>query len=106
MPTPTPSSSAAADELAGRLRSVGVGPGDRVGVRIASGSAELYLAILGVLQAGAAYAAVDADDPSTRADDAWRAASVCAVTGDGLTIGERFAGSGAGRRLPSITTRG
>src|SRR5436189_4696102 len=48
----------AAFELAARLRALGVGPGDRVGVRVASGTAELYVAILGVLTSGAAYVPV------------------------------------------------
>ena len=42
-------------ELADRLRDGGVGPGDRVGVRVPSGKADLYVAILGALTAGAAY---------------------------------------------------
>ena len=41
--------------------------GDRVGVRMPSGSCELYVAILAVLAAGAAYVPVDADDPEERA---------------------------------------
>ncbi len=45
----------------------GIGAGDRVGIRVSSGTAELYLAILGVLAAGAAYVPVDADDPAERA---------------------------------------
>lgn len=90
---------AAADELAGRLRALGVGPGDRVGVRIPGGTADLYVAILSVLHAGAAYVPVDADDPPERAQTAWQAADVCAVIGDGFRIDERFPGSGAGRRL-------
>src|SRR5580658_4778740 len=40
-------------ELADRLRADGVGPGDRVGVRVPSGKADLYVAILGVLAVGA-----------------------------------------------------
>jgi non-ribosomal peptide synthetase-like protein len=50
------------------LRARGVHPGDRVGIRIPSGSADLYLAILGVLSCGASYVPVDADDPQERAD--------------------------------------
>ncbi|GAA1056294.1 amino acid adenylation protein [Agromyces luteolus] len=55
------------DVIAARLHEVGVRGGDRVGVRMSSGSRELYLAILGVLAAGAAYVPVDADDPDERA---------------------------------------
>ena len=36
---------------------------------MSSGTRELYLAILSVLAAGAAYVPVDADDPEERADD-------------------------------------
>src|SRR3981189_3004890 len=49
-----------------RLTDAGVGVGDRVGVRISSGTAELYIAILAVLSVGAAYVPVDADDPEER----------------------------------------
>ena len=52
---------------AARLHDAGVRRGDRVGVRVASGSKELYVSILGVLAAGAAYVPVDADDPDERA---------------------------------------
>ena len=53
--------------MAARLGRVGVGAGDRVGVRVPSGTVDLYIAILGVLTAGAAYVPVDADDPDERA---------------------------------------
>ena len=56
------------DALKRRWPRPGVGVGDRVGIRIASGTADLYIAILGVLAAGAAYVPVDADDPDERAD--------------------------------------
>lgn len=65
--------------LAGRLRAQGVGAGDRVGVRLPSGCAPLYLAILAVLAAGAAYVPVDADDPDERAELVWEQAGVCLV---------------------------
>jgi non-ribosomal peptide synthetase-like protein len=77
-----------AGELAARLRAGGVGPGDRVGVRIPSGTAELYVAILGVLAAGAAYVPIDADDPPARADEMLRDAAACATIGPGLAITE------------------
>ncbi|HQR27560.1 MAG TPA: AMP-binding protein, partial [Nocardioides sp.] len=53
----------AAEELAEALNDLGVGRGDRVGIRIRSGTVDLYVAILGVLAAGACYVPVDADDP-------------------------------------------
>src|SRR5437867_1438749 len=56
------------DALRGLLASAGIGVGDGVGVRISSGSAEQYVAILAVLSAGAAYVPVDADDPDERAE--------------------------------------
>ncbi|HEY0218054.1 MAG TPA: AMP-binding protein, partial [Cellulomonas sp.] len=49
------------------LAAEGVGPGSRVGVRVPSGTVELYAAILAVLAAGAAYVPVDVDDPDERA---------------------------------------
>ncbi|GAA0461849.1 amino acid adenylation protein [Paractinoplanes deccanensis] len=67
----------------------GVGVGDRVGIRVSSGTAELYLAILGVLAAGAAYVPVDADDPDERAELVWVEAGVAAVLGDGLSVAMR-----------------
>ncbi|MDX2375966.1 amino acid adenylation domain-containing protein [Microbacterium sp. LRZ72] len=50
-----------------RLHEAGVRRSDRVGVRMPSGTKELYISILGVLAAGAAYVPVDADDPPERA---------------------------------------
>ena len=49
------------------LTAAGVGRGDRVGVRVPSGTVELYVTILAV-RAGAAYVPVDADDPEERAE--------------------------------------
>jgi len=66
-----------------RLASVGIGGGDRVGIRVSSGTAELYLSILAVLSVGAAYVPVDVDDPHDRAELVWSAAGVCAIVGDG-----------------------
>ncbi|RSO41833.1 amino acid adenylation protein [Streptomyces sp. WAC 06725] len=60
----------------------GIGPGDRVGVRVPSGTAELYLSVLAVLRSGAAYVPVDADDPEERAAQVFREAEVCAVLGE------------------------
>ncbi|WP_370076617.1 Pls/PosA family non-ribosomal peptide synthetase [Streptacidiphilus sp. MAP12-16] len=65
------------------LRAAGVGVGDRVGVRMPSGGAALYTAILAVLTVGAAYVPVDAEDPEERAALVWSEAGVCAVFGAG-----------------------
>ncbi|MFG3281825.1 Pls/PosA family non-ribosomal peptide synthetase [Streptomyces sp. NPDC048111] len=73
-------------ERAVRLTRHGVGPGDRVGVRIPSGTCDLYLAVLAVLLCGAAYVPVDADDPDERAATVFREAGVCAV----IEAGERI----------------
>ncbi|WP_018349959.1 Pls/PosA family non-ribosomal peptide synthetase [Longispora albida] len=75
-----------AGAVAQRLRKAGVGAGHRVGVRIASGTAELYVAILGVLTAGAAYVPVDADDPDERAELVFGEAGVSAILTDGGTL--------------------
>ncbi len=66
-------------ERAVRFTRHGIGPGDRVGVRIPSGTCDLYLAILSVLLCGAAYVPVDADDPKERAATVFAEAGVCAV---------------------------
>jgi non-ribosomal peptide synthetase-like protein len=71
--------SEAVDRLADELRDAGVGPGERVGIRLASGSASLYVGILGVLRAGAAYVPVDAEDPPARAQSIFEQADVCGV---------------------------
>ena len=89
----------AVQELAERLKGRGVGPGDRVGIRVASGTADLYVAILGALHAGAAYVPVDADDPDTRAASIWQGAEVSAVIGDGLEITELAPACGHDRDL-------
>ncbi|HET9094155.1 MAG TPA: Pls/PosA family non-ribosomal peptide synthetase [Solirubrobacteraceae bacterium] len=77
---------AAADAVASKLTRHGIGPGDRVVVHASSGRAELYLAILGVLRAGAAYVPIDADDPSERVRDIIERSGACAVLRDGLTV--------------------
>ncbi|MFJ9782270.1 Pls/PosA family non-ribosomal peptide synthetase [Amycolatopsis sp. NPDC101161] len=71
------------DAYGRRLRSYGVGLGDRVGIRISSGTAELYVAILATLSVGAAYVPVDADDPDERAELVFEEAQVAAVATDG-----------------------
>ncbi|WP_042436017.1 amino acid adenylation domain-containing protein, partial [Streptacidiphilus anmyonensis] len=76
----------AVGDLAAELAGYGIGPGDRVGVRVPSGTPELYLGILGVLRAGAAYVPVDVDDPDERAEMIWTDAGVCAIVGAGLSV--------------------
>ncbi|MFI7600337.1 Pls/PosA family non-ribosomal peptide synthetase [Actinoplanes sp. NPDC049681] len=96
-------------ELADRIEAIratltghGIGAGDRVGIRISSGTAELYLAILGVLAAGAAYVPVDADDPAERAELVFAEADVCAVLGDDLAVSlRRDPAGGTGRPGPA-----
>lgn len=66
-----------------RLAAAGIGVGDRVGVRVPSGTADLYVSILAVLAAGAAYVPVDAEDPDERAELVFTEAAVSAVIGEG-----------------------
>ncbi|MFD7837514.1 Pls/PosA family non-ribosomal peptide synthetase [Streptomyces sp. NPDC059761] len=68
------------------LAAAGVGLGDRVGVRVPSGTNELYVAILAVLAAGAAYVPVDAEDPDERAELVFGEAGVRAVLGGGQRV--------------------
>ncbi|MFC5288422.1 Pls/PosA family non-ribosomal peptide synthetase [Actinokineospora guangxiensis] len=83
------------DRLAGVLALSGVGLGDRVGVRVPSGSVDLYVAILAVLQAGAAYVPVDFDDPEERADTVFGEAGVAVVIGEDRAITRRGTPTGA-----------
>ncbi|HLI31486.1 MAG TPA: Pls/PosA family non-ribosomal peptide synthetase [Solirubrobacteraceae bacterium] len=76
----------AAATLGRRLADQGVGPGDRVAVQLASGGAELYIAVLGTLWSGAAYVPIDAEEPPARAKEIIATAEVCAVVRDGLAI--------------------
>ena len=76
----------AADELATELNAHGVGRGDKVGVRVKSGTTDLYVAILGILLAGAAYVPVDVDDPDERARLVFDEADVAAIVGNDQTV--------------------
>ena len=76
------------------LQLAGVHRGNRVGVRMASGSRELYISILAILAAGAAYVPVDADDPEERAKLVFREACVRGVI------------TGAGQFTPSAVDPG
>ena len=68
-----------------------------MGVRVRSGTTELYVAIMGTLLAGAAYVPVDADDPDERARTVFGEADVAAVIGDGLIISARPRAGARGR---------
>ncbi|MGW5429131.1 Pls/PosA family non-ribosomal peptide synthetase [Streptomyces sp. NPDC004059] len=83
------------ERLRQRLAGAGVGLGDRVGVRVPSGTNELYVAILAVLAVGAAYVPVDAEDPDERAELVFGEAEVRAVIGAGHSIGVQ-GGTGMG----------
>ena len=76
----------AADELAVELAVHGIGTGDKVGVRVNSGTTDLYVAILGILLAGAAYVPVDVDDPDERARLVFDEADVAAIVGNDQTV--------------------
>ena len=69
-----------------RLQEHGVGTGSRVGIRVPSGTTDLYVAILATIYAGAAYVPVDWDELDTRADTVWEEANVDAVFGKDLSI--------------------
>lgn len=73
---------------AGRaMHHAGLGAGDRIGVRIPSGTNRLYVSILAILLIGAAYVPVDADDPEERARLVFAEAGVAAVvTEKGITL--------------------
>ncbi|MGX7826244.1 Pls/PosA family non-ribosomal peptide synthetase [Actinokineospora sp. 24-640] len=89
------------DRLAEVLALAGVGRGDRVGVRVPSGTTDLYVAVLAVLTAGAAYVPVDFDDPDERAETVFGEAGVCAVIGEDRALTVRAPGGGAaGRPTP------
>ncbi|CAJ1504847.1 amino acid adenylation domain-containing protein [[Mycobacterium] kokjensenii] len=76
------------DDSVAWLAARGLGRGDRIGIRMPSGNYALYVAILSVLAAGAAYVPVDADDPAERAELVFTEAQVAAViTERGLTRG-------------------
>ncbi|SNT49980.1 non-ribosomal peptide synthetase terminal domain of unknown function [Asanoa hainanensis] len=85
-------------ELRQRLVATGVGVGDRVGIRVPSGTVDLYVSILAVLAAGAAYVPVDADDPDERAELVFAEADVVAVLGPDRSLTPRREPTGKARR--------
>jgi non-ribosomal peptide synthetase-like protein len=81
----------------------GIGRGDRVGIRMPSGSYALYVAILSALATGTAYVPVDADDPEERAELVFGEAQVVAIiTEKGLIRGP---GASRGWRAGKPLTR-
>ncbi|BBZ09138.1 amino acid adenylation protein [Mycolicibacterium doricum] len=85
------------------LAARGIGRGDRIGIRMPSGSYALYVAILSTLATGAAYVPVDADDPDERARLVFSEANVVAViTEQGLARGP---GSSRGWRAVAPLSR-
>ncbi|MGE2732578.1 Pls/PosA family non-ribosomal peptide synthetase [Mycolicibacterium vaccae] len=85
------------------LAARGIGRGDRIGIRMPSGTYALYVAILATMAAGAAYVPVDADDPPERAELVFTEADVVAViTERGLIRGP---GSSRGWRAASPLSR-
>ena len=77
---------AAAEQFADALHELGVGSGERVGIRIPSGTLDLYVAIVGTIVAGCAYVPVDFDDPDERADTVFSEADVAVIAGKDLTL--------------------
>lgn len=85
------------------LAARGIGRGDRIGIRMPSGTYALYVAILATLATGAAYVPVDADDPDERAALVFTEANVVAIiTEQGLVRGP---GSSRGWRAAAPLAR-
>ncbi len=74
------------DAEVSRLADIGVTRGSRVGIRVPSGTTDLYVAILATIWAGAAYVPVDWNDPDSRAITVWEEAEVDAVYGRDLSL--------------------
>ena len=83
---------AAVRARAKELHLAGLGAGDKIGVRIPSGTNLLYVSILAILMVGAAYVPVDADDPEERARLVFGEARVAGIlrgAGEIVTEGPR-----------------
>jgi non-ribosomal peptide synthetase-like protein len=91
------------NEQAARLTIAGVRRGDKVGIRIPSGTRELYVSILAVLAVGAAYVPVDADDPEERARLVFGEAKVVGVVGPGGAFDPEETMAGVERATPVVT---
>lgn len=79
----------AAQAVAESLAEIGVGRSEKVGVRVPSGTSDLYVAILGILLAGCAYVPVDAEDPDERARTVFEESNAAAVITADLVISSR-----------------
>jgi len=77
---------AAVRAAARNLHLAGLGAGDKIGIRIPSGTNDLYISILAVLLIGAAYVPVDADDPDERAKLVFSEARVSGILRAGGAI--------------------
>ena len=95
---------AAVEDLSAELNALGIGRGSRVGIRMTSGSKDLYIAILGTLFAGAAYVPVDADDPEERAELVFGEAKVDAMFTDAgvEVVGAVGVQGGVDKQEPSL----
>ncbi|HZD37288.1 MAG TPA: amino acid adenylation domain-containing protein [Actinomycetes bacterium] len=94
---------ARAARLARHLRRAGAGPGALVGVRVGR-VPELLVALLGVLEAGAAYLPLDPDLPEERLEFILGDAGTSLVLTDREVL-EGLAGGGPGDRDPAPSTR-
>ncbi|MEV6210284.1 Pls/PosA family non-ribosomal peptide synthetase [Kitasatospora sp. NPDC051914] len=89
------------EQVRRHLARAGIGLGDRVGIRVPSGTNDLYVSVLAVLAAGAAYVPVDAEDPDERAELVFGEADVNAVLGaDGALTGVKPSGNEAASPSP------
>ena len=98
-----------------KLHLAGLGAGDKIGVRIPSGTNELYISILAVMLVGAAYVPVDADDPDERAKLVFGEARVAGILRAGgkivtdsqtpAAVPSRQAARPRGRRLGDLHLR-
>lgn len=87
-----------------RLAAAGVRRGGRVGIRMPSGSRDLYVTILATMYAGAAYVPVDADDPDERAELVFGEAKVDAVV-DAHGIHPLGTADGSALEVPPTSVR-
>src|ERR1035437_6597064 len=70
------------EALATTLRDQGIGPGRRIGIRMTSGKANVYIGILAILFAGGAYVPVDREDSEERARTVFDTADVYGILDD------------------------